>query len=492
MNLSKQMHRHGKRSWILVVLVACVLARAFASLANLTFVQRPSPRWANQPAERITHLPGKSVATAKSSWVAQTDSDEAQLPDTLVGSMHLAKSILGTGWLCLPAGVSALAAEVGQGHALQSALVLLAVCSVASAMTYREVAISADATNSGTFAQAYENSGAPGGNNAAATVCVLNCLAGCVSFAVLLGNVAESTLSNWAGLEPAPGFELVHRLAAVAIVVFGLLGPLCAKLDFKSMGWTSSLGITATVATALVMIGRFSDGTYMQPSPEGLGSLDAIVAETERARSAVHSAASSTQSNGFVVMCALLANSFTAHHTAPQLRQSMRSTGSSGRTEDSASFDLVIAGGFALSAAVYAVAIVCGYSTFGSSCHGNILDNYRSSDSLADVAKLATLASVVCSFPVMFLGLRDSLRDLLGSTQNEGDASAWLNPALLTIITLLAGCCKDLAEASACQGAILGCCLVYAMPVLMAASRHVNSDITNAPSRPSKLQARVQ
>jgi amino acid permease len=313
-----------------------------------------------------------------------------------------------------------------------------------------------------------------------------------VSFAVLLGNVAESALSNWAGLEPVPGFELVHRLAAVATVVFGILGPLCAKLDFKSMGWTSSLGITATVVTALVMFSRFSDGTYMQPIPENLGSLDAIVAEAERARSAMHSAPSSSQSNGFVIMCALLANSFTAHHTAPQLRQSLRSSGSSGSTEVSASFDLVIAGGFALSAAVYAVAMVCGYTTFGLECQGNILDNYRASDSLADVARLAMLASVACSFPGMFLGLRDSLQDLLGSTQNAEDAPAWLNPALLTIVTLLAGCCKDLAEASACQGAILGCCLVYAMPILMAASRHGNSAIMHAPSRSSRLQAQIQ
>lgn len=478
--LSMRMRRHGKRSW-LFVFVACALVRAVGGLASRAFVLRPSPSWAKQSVERITHLPGKSLATAKSTWVTQGGGDEAQLPSTLVGSMHLAKSILGTGWLSLPAGVSALAAEAGQGHALQNALMLLAAFSAASAITYREVAVSADATNSGTFAQAYENSGAPGGNNAAATVCVLNCLAGCVSFAVLLGNVAESALSNWAGLEPAPGFELAHRLAAVATVVFGLLGPLCAKLDFKSMGWTSSLGIAATVATALVMVSRFSDGSYTQPGLESSGSLDAIVAEAARARSGMHSAPSSMQSNGFVVMCALLANSFTAHHTAPQLRQSIRSSGSS--TDDSASFDLVIAGGFALSAAVYAVAMVCGYATFGSECQGNILDNYRDSDSLAGVARLATLASVACSFPGMFLGLRDSLQDLLGSARNADDAPAWLNPALLATITLLAGCCKDLADASACQGAILGCCLVYGMPALMAASRHGNLDTSHASSR---------
>lgn len=485
---SMRMRRHGKRSWF-VVLVACALVQAVVGLASRTFVLRPSPSWSKQSVERITHLPGKSLATAKSTWVIEGGNDQAQLPSTMIGSMHLAKSILGTGWLSLPAGVSALAAEAGQGHALQNALMLLAIFSAASAMTYREVAVSADATNSGTFAQAYEKSGAPGGNNAAATVCVLNCLAGCVSFAVLLGNVAESALSNWAGLEPTPGFELAHRLAAVAAVVFGLLGPLCAKLDFKSMGWTSSLGITATVATALVMVSRFSDGSYTQPGLESSGSLDAIVAEAARARSEMHLAPSSIQSNGFVVMCALLANSFTAHHTAPQLRQSIRSSGSSSSTEDSASFDLVIAGGFALSAAVYAVAIVCGYATFGSECQGNVLDNYRDSDSLAGVARLATLASVACSFPGMFLGLRDSLQDLLGSARDADDAPAWLNPALLATITLLAGCCKDLADASACQGAILGCCLVYVMPALMAASRHGNLDIKHVSSR---LQSQVQ
>ncbi|CAE8592237.1 unnamed protein product, partial [Polarella glacialis] len=401
--------------------------------------------------------------------------DRSSFTANVTGSLHLAKSIVGAGWLSLPAGVAALSGDVGEAQALPIALAMLLLFGGLAAASYREVAMAAKDTGSGTFAEAYSRSGAPGGASVAAWVCTLNCLGGCVSFAVLLGEASQGALTSWAGMEVPSDLQLPVRLATVAAVVFGLLWPLCAKLDFRSMGWTSGVGTAATIGAVMAMVYRLADGSYVSPE---MGSLDAVAA-TQVAVGQVGS-----RGSGLVVLAALLANGFTAHHCAPQLQQAVCQADKTNSNAEPANFDVVIAGGFTLSAALYAVIMISGYLTFGHGCRGNILDSYLPSDSLAVAARLATLASVVCSFPAMLMGLRDSAADLFGQGAPKAppggvssNGASWLegsNVRELALVTLLAGLCTDLAASAAAQGAVLGCLLVYALPLLMAIQRRAD------------------
>lgn len=428
------------------------IAGCFASIA---FAPLPSS------VSRSAHPPLQSrFATANlyDAYVTGRNEDSRNEAAEVLGSFHLAKAIVGSGWLSLPAGVTALANDVGEGQALPVALFLLVLFAATSAASYREVVAAAAETGSGSFAECYGRCSAPGGSRAAGMICALNCLGGCVSFAVLLGDAFTPMLSSVLG--PVETFGVPLRFYSIIIITFCLLQPLCSKLDFKSMSWTSGFGTCATIGATAAMAYRWADCSYAS----AVSQLDVTDADI------LNHAVTSDPGHGIFVLSALLANGFTAHHCAPQLQKAVSGQDEkSGCTKPSADFDKVIVGGFSLSALLYAVVIVCGYLTFGPACKSNVLDGYADTDSLAVAARLATLASLVCSFPAMLLGLRDSLRDL-GAEFGQRELEI-PSPVLLALIAVLAGLCTDIAAGTAAQGALLGTLLVYGCPALMAASR---------------------
>merc|ERR1712113_868263 len=104
--------------------------------------------------------------------------------------------------------------------------------------------------------------------------------------------------------------------------------------------------------------------------------------------------------------------------------------------------------------------------TFGASSHGFILNNYSTLDPLATVARLAVSASVICTFPLAFTGLRDGVMSLSGlPSTNMAFRSTIL--ALLAAITALALAIHNVAFVVNLGGAIFGALLTYIFPSLL-------------------------
>merc|ERR1712124_85488 len=58
---------------------------------------------------------------------------------------------------------------------------------------------------------------------------------------------------------------------------------------------------------------------------------------------------------------------------------------------------------------MFGVAMISGYATFGGLADAVILNNYAANDMLANLARVGMGIANVCSFPLMFSGLREQM-----------------------------------------------------------------------------------
>ena len=123
------------------------------------------------------------------------------------------------------------------------------------------------------------------------------------------------------------------------------------------------------------------------------------------------------------MLLSILATAFCAHFLSPQFLAQLSETKAADGTKESKlpRFSILTAGGFALSAVLSAVVMVSGFLTFGGAADGYILNNYATTDKLAQLARLAIGGSIVTTYPLLHQGLRDTMQEALA--QNGVTAS---------------------------------------------------------------------
>jgi len=125
------------------------------------------------------------------------------------------------------------------------------------------------------------------------------------------------------------------------------------------------------------------------------------------------------------------------------------------------SFNLLTAGGFALSAALSAIFMVAGYLTFGGASDGYILNNYANSDRFAQAARLAIGGSIVTTYPLLHQGLRDTIIEALGTSRVPTTVGC------VAAVTILGMKLTNLGTVAAVSGALVSTSLVYVLPAVM-------------------------
>jgi hypothetical protein len=99
-----------------------------------------------------------------------------------------------------------------------------------------------------------------------------------------------------------------------------------------------------------------------------------------------------------------------------------------------------------------------------------ILNNYSTRDGLISFSRFAVALSLVFSYPLLFVGFRDGVMDIL-SIPEEKRKNDTLNNALLVgllgIITACALKVTDLTLVVSMSGALLGTALIFIFPTLM-------------------------
>ncbi len=155
----------------------------------------------------------------------------------------------------------------------------------------------------------------------------------------------------------------------------------------------------------------------------------------------------------------------SAHYNAPKQYEELAPPATGSKL---ARFNTVVGAGFGFAALLMGAIMAGGYLTFGSASQGLILNNYATSDPLALVARLGIGVSIIFSYPLNFLGLREGLLTMLKLDGNK-QTTHW--GATLLLMALMNGTSlflKDLGLVVGLGGAVLGSALVYILPAFMA------------------------
>ena len=165
------------------------------------------------------------------------------------------------------------------------------------------------------------------------------------------------------------------------------------------------------------------------------------------------------------VLISMLATAFLAHYNAPKYYKEL-AVPADGTSKQKA-FNTVCAGAFGLASLLCAVIMAGGFLTFGGASQGLILNSYATSDPLALIARLGICASIIFSYPLNFVGLRDGVLNLFNLDGSKSSVHVSLTLLLLCMMNGVALVLKNLGLVVAVGGAALGTSLVYTFPALM-------------------------
>jgi len=273
-----------------------------------------------------------------------------------------------------------------------------------------------------------------------------------------VANVAYSMIlaDTFQNLFSTAGLNLSRSTTLLGITSTVLL-PLCLLKDLASLAPFSLLGIIGMAYTTLAMAIRYFGGSYSLPAGKLLSSLAA--SKVPKFGNAGASAALSP--NSAILVC-MLSTAYLAHYNAPKYFVELKDN-------TIERFNQVVKYGFAASMSMFVAVTAFGFLTFGKASQGLILNNYANGDVLAGASRVAVAVSVVFSYPLAFVGIRDGILDLTKFPREKRTNSNLdrLSVALLSVVTALALKLKDLSFVLSFGGATLGNAIIFVFPALM-------------------------
>ena len=275
--------------------------------------------------------------------------------------------------------------------------------------------------------------------------------------------------------------DIPPSITVYAVALLALF-PLC-QLDLATLAKFSLMGCASVFLTAFAILYRAVDGTYGE---DGIHRASAVASEATGGCCGVSAKA--------LVLSANLGLAYVAHYNAPPLAESLaRGDGGARRR-----FRQVTFLSFTVLVALYAGVMAAGKATFGDAARfaprpprrhrrdtprrrrrgpthagPNVLLNYGASDALARVARLATGASIVFGFPLVFSGFYDSATRLLPpawetSLQKRRGARRTLGSLCLVLLTAqVALAAGDIGLPAGLAGSLLGGFVVYVLPAMI-------------------------
>jgi len=415
----------------LSLLFLCLLLPSHALLTpatTTTTASKPLAR-SNKP---LSSTAAPEVPSGGSANSNNNNGGTATIPTEV---FNLVKSIVGAGVLSLPYGVAAFSSHPS---ALLPAVTLVTVAGTLSAWTFGWIGRACQATNTESYSDACQVL-VPSQLFAklVAFSCFFDCFVGNLSYSMILADTVQQLAAGLGGI-------VLSRNQALLGVTGVTLLPLCLLKNLSSLAPFSLVGIAGMVYTTAAMAVRYFGKAY---TPTGMFAAQAGTFGT---------ATTSVLSPKLLILACMLSNAYIAHFNAPTFLKELKNN-----TQQR--FHQVIGYSFGASVLLYAAVTALGFLTFGAASNGLILNNYATTDGIMSASRLAVAVSVTASYPLIFVGCRDGLRDLF----NVNTSSNLWTFGLLGVVTVLASVLRDLGLVAAVGGATFGTALVYLYPALL-------------------------
>ena len=444
---------------------------------NMKGIQRPQLRAGGVDAS--------AVEAGNGDLVAAGPTVPAGTATVSASTINLSKNIVGAGVLALASGVAAFSASP---IAIVPAMALLLFLGGVSFYTFMLIARVGQEMGTATYKDTWAKIFGSQLSIIPALTIAFKTYVGGLSYTIILGD----SFASIASLVGAPTLLRNSNFWVCTLSAFVLL-PLSLLRDLSSLAVGSVIGTAGTLYTALFIWLRLLDGSYAAG-----GAFHSAIAATAQPRFLAASAARPLLNPSAFVLVSMLSTAFLAHYNAPKYFNEL-AVPTDGSTKQQA-FTRVCAQAFGLAALLMGSIMAGGYLTFGGASQGLILNNYATSDPLAFIARLGISASILFSYPLNFVGLREGVLGMLGLRGKAADPSVHTLSTVLLVIVMngLALKLKNLGLVVAFGGALLGSMLVYVFPALMFifATRKEEAALaakgkTLAPARRNEMYANI-
>ena len=368
----------------------------------------------------------------------------ATIPDEI---FNLVKSIIGAGVLSLPAGIAAFG---NAPSAILPSTLLIALMGLISGYTFSLLARICRLSGATSYADAWEKTRGKQTAWIVAASSALDCFAGNLSYSMILADAVKDLLA-------AVGIVTTRSNALLGLSGLVLM-PLCLIKNLSTLAPFSLIGIMGVAYTSVAIGVRYFGGAYAMPSGRFVADLAPHLRPSFGSMGAMR-AFSSPKS---LILVSVLSTAYIAHFNAPKFYRELKNN-----TQER--FNTVVASSFGISIAVYAAVSSMAFLTFGGASAGLILNNYSTQDVLLSLSRFAVALSLVFSYPLLFVGLRDGVLDLLQipeSRRSHSLLNQW-SVGVVAVITGLALKVTDLTFVASMSGAVLGTSLIFIFPTLM-------------------------
>ena len=417
-----------------------------------------------QKSTSLTTEPSLSVLDTPSQINQQLQNQEpgGGSASTLNLSVSLVKNIVGSGVLALPAGLITLGDTPQQ--VLPTACLLITAAGAAYGYFFYLVGQVCAWTGAQSYREAWdETMGTKTGHNpgtasnvssqaVAASVALKTALT-CVAYSMILADSFQS-------LAVSAGYVDVTRLQALMAVTGTGLLPLCLLKDLSSLGPFSALALLSFGVTVVTVVVRALDATYSVTSDAATMSYLSDLPESLQPAFGDH-ISYVPNIEGAVLMCTL-ATAFVAHYNAPRFYNELKDN-------TMERFGRVVTTSFSVATLVFIIVSLAGFVTFGTAAQPMILNSYSPYDPLVSACRASLAASLLLTFPLPFVGLRDGVLDLW-RVPNDDRTEFVINAlsiGLLALVTIVAVNVHDLGLLLSVGGGTFTTAVAAVFPVLM-------------------------
>eukprot|EP00971_Amphidinium_carterae_P037567 738515-Amphidinium_carterae.1 len=266
------------------------------------------------------------------SCATEDASEEDASTPPLQTSANLAKTIVGSGMLSLPAGMAAFARS--PSALVPATLGLVVPLGLLSAYTFYLVGWVCEQTQTDSYGAAWGKILGKAGGRLITLVVALECAGGCVAYAMILGDTIHLLLA------PFTSAAIASRSSVILLLTTFVLFPLSRLRNLAPLGKFSIVGTAGSAFVAVFMGLRYFQRAYM---PGGkFAAVATAVAKSSGPKSAVDS----------LILASILSTAFIAHFNAPRMYRELAAPAGGGSKMPR--FARVVYAGFAVAIVLYA------------------------------------------------------------------------------------------------------------------------------------------
>ena len=366
-----------------------------------------------------------------------------------VSSTNLVKNCVGAGVFSLSSRVAAISPNP---KVQLPASVLIVVMALWATYNFYIVGKTCELTNSATYSEAWSKTVSEKSSWVVQVVVTLAPIVSCLASSIVLTDVAGFTLRS---LGAAP-IIYANRNLVITLLTGFVLFPLCSLKDLTALRNVSKFGLLGQLVAMATFLKRYVDRSY------AFGGAYAPILKSAKSVTKAAAAVTATafDPKRWFILASLLSFCFVTHYNAPKYYTELENP-------TSQRFGKMALISYLTSAAVYIATMVLGLTLFGSDTKSFLLNNLSPADPLAIIARLAFGASVLTSFPLIFMVMRNwFIASAKETVPFLGDLKR-MTAALLTGIAMLTTQFTDIGFVGSVSGATLGVSMSFIFPTIM-------------------------